>query len=187
MNSPYKLVDSKETYRADLFRVRTDTVEGPHDKRFRFSVIEMKPGSSILPLSEDGQVYLIQEFKYAISRTSTEVASGAMERNEKPLAAAQRELREEVGLKASEWIHLGSIDPFTTQLVSPNHMFLALGIEKVPREPDEAEVIKVVKMPFLQAVDMVMRGEITHAPTCVLILKAKEWLAERARRVAADL
>ena len=179
MESPYKLVDVKESYRTELFRVRTDTVEGPKDQRFIFSVIEMKPGSSVLPLSEDGHVYLLQEFKYAVSKTSIEVASGGMEPGEDPLAAAERELREELGLTAREWIPLGSTDPFTTQLVSPNHMFLARGLEKAAQDLDEAEVIEPLRIQFTDAVRMVMEGTITHAPSCVLILKAKEWLARK--------
>src|SRR3954464_2124817 len=176
MKNPYQLLDTREIYRNELFRFREDLVEGPNGKRFSFSVAEVKPGSSILPLTDDGYLYLIREYKYAIGRTSTEVAAGAMEEGETPLAGAQRELREELGLTAREWIEFGRIDPFTTQLLSPNYMFLALGIEKTSRDPDEAEVLEMVKVKLDEAVQMVMRGEITHAPSCTLILKAQNWL-----------
>ena len=151
-------------------------MEGPNHKRFRFSVAEVKPGSSILPLTDNGHVYLIREYKYAIKRTSTEVAAGAMEEGETPLSGAQRELREELGLTAREWVDMGRIDPFTTQLLSPNYMFLALGIEKTSREPDETEVLEMVKLKLDEAVQMVMSSEITHGPSCTLILKAQNWL-----------
>ncbi len=132
-------------------------MEGPQGKRFSFSVAEVKPGSSILPMTDNRRVYLIREYKYAVRHTSTEVAAGAIEEGETPLAGAQRELQEELGLKAREWIDLGRIDPFTTQLFSPNYMFLALGIEKTSREPDEGEVLETVEMEFDEAVDLVMR------------------------------
>ena len=156
-------------------------MEGPGQKRFTFTVADVKSGSSTLPVTEDGHVYLIKEYKYAIGRTSIEVASGAMEEGESPVAAAQRELHEELGLVARRWVELGTVDPFTTQLTSPNHQFLAFDLEQVGKDPDEAEVIERVKLSLDEAVRMVMASEITHAPSCVLILKAQLWVAGRAK------
>jgi 8-oxo-dGTP pyrophosphatase MutT (NUDIX family) len=173
MTNPYRLVDTRPICESGVFQLREDLVEGPKEKRFTFSVAEVKSGSSILPVTADGDVYLIREYKYAIGRTSIEVASGAMEEGESPLAAGQRELHEELGLLARRWIELGTVDPFTTQLRSPNHQFLALDLEEVRTDPDEAEVIERMKVKLDEAVGMVMASEITHAPSCTLILKAR--------------
>ena len=181
MENPYHLLASHHICESGVFRIREDVVEGPHQKRFTFSVAEVKPGSSILPITEEGDVFLIREYKYAIGRTSTEVASGGMEEGESPLDAARRELREELGFTAREWVELGSIGPFTTQLVSPNYQFLALGLARVCQEPDEAEVLERVKLNLDEAVQMVMLGGITHAPSCTLVLKAHLWMKERLR------
>jgi ADP-ribose pyrophosphatase len=104
-----------------------------------------------------------------------------MEEGEPPLDAAERELREELGFTAREWVELGSIDPFTTQLVSPNYQFLALGLGRVCQEPDEAEVLERVTLNLNEAVQMVMLGEITHAPSCILLLKAHLWMHNRLK------
>ncbi|MFL6450862.1 MAG: NUDIX domain-containing protein [Bryobacteraceae bacterium] len=181
MNNPYRLLDSRPICESGVFQLREDLVEGPRAKRFTFSVAEVKSGSSILPVTGDGYVYLIREYKYAIGRPSVEVASGAIEQGESPLAAAQRELHEELGLAARQWVELGTIDPFTTQLVSPNYQFLALDLEQVRKDPDEAEVIQRVKLRLDEAVRMVMANEITHAPSCTLLLKAQIWLMTRAK------
>lgn len=177
MKNPYHLLDTRPICESGVFQLREDLVEGPGKKRFTFSVAEVKSGCSILPITDGGSVYLIREYKYAIGRTSVEVASGAIEEGESPLAAAQRELHEELGLVARRWVELGTIDPFTTQLISPNHQFLAMDLEEVRKDPDEAEVIERVKVKLDEAVRMVMAGEITHAPSCALILKAQLWIA----------
>ena len=179
MDNPYSLVDTRKVCESGVFQLREDLVEGPGRKRYTFSVAEVKSGSSILPVTSDGYVYLIREYKYAVGRTSTEVASGGMEEGESPLAAAQRELHEELGLVARRWVELGTVDPFTTQLVSPNHQFLALELEQVRKDPDEAEVIERVKVKLDEAIRMVMANEITHAPSCTLILKAQLWLEKQ--------
>lgn len=182
MDNPYHLLDSRKVCESGVFRLREDLVEGPGQKRFTFSVAEVKGGSSTLPVTPDGHVFLIREYKYAIGRTSIEVASGAIEKDESPVAAAQRELHEELGLVARRWIELGTLDPFTTQLISPSHQFLAFELEEVRKDPDEAEVIERVKVTLEEAVRMVMENEITHALSCALILKAQLWLEKQGKQ-----
>jgi ADP-ribose pyrophosphatase len=187
MNNPYQLRKRSQIYDSRNFRVREDLVEGPAAKSFTFSVIEMRAGSSVLPLDENGNVYLVREYKYAVARTTTEVASGGIESGETPLEAARRELREEVGLTAREWVDLGSIDPFTTQVASPNYLFLARGLEQVGRDPDEGEILEITTVPFDRALEMVMGSEITHGASCALILKTNEWLRRNGSRSPEQL
>jgi hypothetical protein len=56
---------------------------------------------------------------------------------------------------------------------SPNYLFICRGLRQTKQNLDEGEVLRVVKLPLAEAHEMVMRGEITHAGSCVLILKAK--------------
>jgi ADP-ribose pyrophosphatase len=71
---------------------------------------------------------------------------------------------------------LGSVDPLTTSLVSPACLFLARRLTFVEASPEGTEQIRHVRMPLSEAVDAVMSGRITHAPSCVLILKASRVL-----------
>jgi len=71
----------------------------------------------------------------------------------------------------------GFVDPFTTMLRCPNHMFIARGLTAVEWDPEEAEIIERVRMPLQEAVELVMSGGITHGTSCVLILKAAVLLA----------
>jgi len=176
LTNPYRLQSRRHIYESRNFRVREDLVVGPAEDSFTFSVIEMRAGSSVLALDGDGQVYLVREYKYAVARPSTEVVSGGIDEGETPLDAARRELREEVGIAAREWIDLGQVDPFTTQVASPNYLFLARELEHVGREPDRNEVLEIVTVPFERALRMVMNGEITHGASCAVILKTNEWL-----------
>jgi 8-oxo-dGTP pyrophosphatase MutT (NUDIX family) len=175
-DSPFKLTNTREVYRNPWIAVREDSVIRPGGKPGIFGVVTMKPGSSVLPVTDDGQVYLTREYKYAIGRESLEVASGAMDGNESPLACAQRELEEEMGLVAEEWIDAGCVDPFTTVVSSPNYLFICRGLKATQTSLDEGEVLSVVKMPLAETYQKVMHGEITHAGSCVLILKAAQLL-----------
>ena len=90
-----------------------------------FSVVHVKQGISVVAMDDAGIVYLTEEFRYAVGRMSLEVVSGGVEEGEEPLAAAQRELKEELGIEANEWIDLGRADPFTSMVLSPARLFLA--------------------------------------------------------------
>lgn len=169
--NPYRLLSTREIYRNPWVRLREDRIVRPDGKEHIFGVIEQKAGSSVLALNSRDEAYLVREYKYGIGRESLEVMSGGIEPGETPLDAARRELKEEAGLTARDWLDLGVVDPFTTAVNSPNYIFLARDVEQGEREPDEGEYIEIVKLPFQEVVAMAMRGEITHAASCVVILK----------------
>jgi len=179
MANPYRLQSRRDVYCSRWLYLREDQVVRPDGGGATFGVIEMKAGSSVLAVNERREVYLVKEYKYGVERYSTELISGAIEDGETPLGAAQRELREEAGLSAREWIDLGVIDPFTTIVRSPNFLFLALNVEAGESNPDDGEVLECVLVPFEEAVKMVMSSEITHGASCVAILKAARYFDNR--------
>jgi len=108
--------------------VREDQVIKPDGKDGIFGIVEMIAGISVLPLDEDGFVYLNEAFHYAIEKSEVETVSGGIETNEDPLTTAKRELKEELGISADEWIDLGIVNPFTTIVKSPAYLYLAKGL-----------------------------------------------------------
>ncbi|KUO69332.1 MAG: hypothetical protein APF80_01060 [Alphaproteobacteria bacterium BRH_c36] len=168
---PFKLISRRTVYKSPWLELREDGVIRPDGAPGTFGVITMKEGSSILPLDDDGQVYLVREFKYGIERDSIEVISGGLDDGETPLAAAQRELLEETGLIAREWLSLGCVNPFTTVVKSPNHVFLARNLEVGSRKLEAGEVLTIEKMKFSDALSLVYDGTISHAASCVAILR----------------
>jgi ADP-ribose pyrophosphatase len=171
-HGPWQIVRSAEVYRDPWLAVRRDEVLRPDGKPGSYVVAHLKPGVSVLAVDEDDSAYLTEEFHYGVGRTTVEAVSGGVETGEDVLESAKRELREEVGLEAALWTDLGTVDPFTANVVSPTRLYLAERLRSVPRDPEGTEQICVVRVPFEEAVSMVNRSEITHGPSCVLILKA---------------
>src|ERR1044072_6391843 len=101
---PYEFLSRKSVYDNPWLELHEDRVIHPDGREGYFGVVQMKPGSTVLALSESGDAYLVREYKYAVERESLELMSGGLETEETPLEAAKRELKEEVGLEAREWI-----------------------------------------------------------------------------------
>jgi ADP-ribose pyrophosphatase len=170
-HGPWKIVQSHEIYRDPWIDVRKDDVVRPDGRPGIHSVIRVKPGVTVLALDDAGVVHLTEEFHYAVGRVTLEAVSGGIDPDEDTQAAARRELREELGIAALDWLDLGSVDPFTANVVSPTRLYLARGLTFLANAPEGTELIRCVKIPLCEAKAMVFDGRITHGPTCVVILK----------------
>lgn len=180
---PYAQQSSREVYKNPWIFVAEDSVIRPDGKAGIFGVVRMKAGSTIVALTDDGEVYLVREYKYAMGGVSLEAISGGLDEKETPLDGAKRELSEELGLNAANWTDLGVLHPFTTVVDSPNYMFLAEGLTVGAAHPDEGEELEMVKVPLAIAVTWVMESKITHGASCVAILKAARLLDERRKKL----
>jgi 8-oxo-dGTP pyrophosphatase MutT (NUDIX family) len=175
-NGPWIIKDSVEKYRSSWLRVREDHVIRPDKKHGVFGVVEALAGVSVLPVDEEGNVYLTKEFHYAVEEDSIETVSGAVEKGEEPLQTAKRELKEELGIEAGKWTHLGLVNPFTTVVKAPADLYIAEKLSFSKARPDDTERIEVLKVGFEDALKMVLESRITHGPSAVLILKAAHCL-----------
>jgi ADP-ribose pyrophosphatase len=174
-NGDWTIKDTRKIFENDFFKVLEDDVIDPAGKRDKFATIRFRPGASVLPLDEAGNIYLTRQFRYAIERDDLEVISGAVE-DEETLEAAKRESREELGITAEVWVELGRVEDNTSITDSTAHLFLARKLSFGKPEREQTEQIETVRMKLTEAVEKVMNGEITHSQTCFLILKTDRYL-----------
>lgn len=137
-----------------------------------FGVIKTNNASSVLPIDDEGNVYLNFEYKYGANKEIYTNPGGFIEPGEDPLVAAKRELKEESGFTAREWISLGEVLSYASISDSKYHIYIAKGLELGETNFDEHERIKTIKMPLKLAYQKVLNGEINYSPTVILILRA---------------
>lgn len=175
-NGPWTIEETENKYHNSFIDVQEDQVLQPDGKPGSYATVKMKPGVAVLPVDEQGNVYLVKQFRYALGRESVEVVCGAIDGNEAPLEAAKREVKEELGIEASEWLDLGMFDMDTSIVNCPVFLFGARNLKFSSTEREGTETMKTLKMSLEEAVEKVMDSEITHSPSCILILKGNNAL-----------
>jgi ADP-ribose pyrophosphatase len=176
MNNPYRTVSTRQIYDSLRFKVREDQVLFPDGSEGPFAIIEVRPGVAVLAINHRSEVFLVREWKRAIARPTIEVVCGGLDHDESPLEAAQRELREETGVTAQNWLPAGILDPMTTFVSAPAHAYIATGVSETDPAPEPWEVLEQIKVPIDVAIEMVLRGEISHAASSTLIFLAARLL-----------
>lgn len=178
-NGPWTIKSSETKYENPWIKVVEDRVIQPNGDDGIFGTVVMVPGISVLPCDEEGNVYLTKEHRYVVQQESLEVVSGGIDEDEQPLEACVRELKEELGITADKIIDLGVTNPFTSAILSPAYLFLAVGLSFGERNLDDTEEIEMVKMPLEEAFEKVINSEITHGPSCLAIMKSYHWFSSQ--------
>ena len=174
-----KQIHSDEKYKGIIVRVRLDEAELHTGKHVKREVVEHPGGVTVLPVDEEGNCYLVRQFRYPFGRMLLEAPAGKKEPGEEPLHCALRELSEETGLEPGELIDLGTCYTSPGYSTEVLYVYLALGLKAGKSHPDQDEYLNVEKIPLKTLSERIMRNEIEDAKTVVAVLKAEKYLAER--------
>ena len=177
-HGPWKIRSSEVRYKNAWLTLREDqAIRDDGVERLKV-VVGIRPGISVLPIDEEGNVYLCKEYRYAANVESIHPANGGIEDGEDPLAAAKRELKEELGIEAKKWTPMGAMQVLGSKIDSLQTHFLAEGLVFGKQQPDGTERISLVKIPIQEAVKMVFDGKVVESLTAILILKAAKYLGK---------
>ncbi len=171
MNLEEKQIKREEIFKGQVLHVVRDTVCLPNGCEATREMCLHVGAVCILPLLEDGCVLMERQYRYPHGRVFFEIPAGKLNsRDEDPLEAASRELREETGAVARKFTHLGETVPSPALINERIQMYLAEDITFVERELDEDEFLDVERVPLEELYRQVMSGEIKDAKTQVMVL-----------------
>ena len=177
--NPWKTLGAIEKYDNKWINVTEYQVINPSGGQGIYGKVHYKNfGIGILPLDKDLNTWLVGQYRYALDQYAWEIPEGGGPLEIDPLESAKRELLEETGLKAEKWTLLMEMHLSNSVTNEYSYIYLAQDLEQGEWEPEETEELQLKKLPFAEAFDMVMSGQITDSITVAAVLKAKIWLDE---------
>lgn len=180
--SHWKVLKSIELLKARVFRLRSDECQFPDGRIMpSYYVMEFPDWVNVVAVTEDKQMVMIEQYRHAGGDIFLEIPGGSTHGpQEDPRLAGERELREETGFEAQEWIYLGHHCPNPALQNNKMHTYLALGCRKVG-EPqlDPFEDLTVKLMPAVEALQAWRNGRIKHSLISASIALSIKTLEER--------
>jgi 8-oxo-dGTP pyrophosphatase MutT (NUDIX family) len=181
VKNPWTTLSGEEKYDNKWIKVTEYNVINPSGGKGIYGKVHFKNKAiGVVALDANANTWLVSQYRYTLNELSWEIPEGGGVMNVDPLESAKRELKEETGLTAGRWTLLTRIH--TSNSVTDEEGFIFLAEDLIEGESDLEETegdLQVRKLPLAEAVDMVLRGEITDSMSLAGIL-----LAERRVRMS---
>jgi ADP-ribose pyrophosphatase len=170
-----ELVSSRVVFQGRVLEVRVDEIVLGNGVRTQREKVVHPGAVVVVALDEEERVALVTQYRHAVGQDLLELPAGTLEPGEDPLETARRELREEAGVRAGSWQHLGSFYSSPGFLREELHAYLATDLEAAPQDLEDDEDIELEWVPL----EALLNGspEIRDAKTLAAL-----WLAARSRR-----
>lgn len=173
-----KLIHRAPAFEGRILHVFDDEVEIHGHKTTREVVLH--PGASaIIPVTEDGEILFVRQYRYAVEQPLLEIPAGKLDGGEDPDTCAARELTEETGYKTEHMEKLGYVYTTPGFCNETIHLYLADHLVKSHQHLDQDEFLDVIRLPIDKVYQMVDRGEIYDAKTLAALAMARKKLEMR--------
>jgi ADP-ribose pyrophosphatase len=169
--NPWRTLSTARKYEDDFFAVDEHQVLNAAGHVAPYGVVHFKKrGVRILPIDDDGFLFIVGQFRYAAQYYSWELSAGGGETSENMKEAAARELEEELGFHANHWLELLHHVPSGSLVDCREVTYLAWGLTPTKRHPDEQEVLQIKRVRIMEAVRLVLDGTIEDSGSAAAIL-----------------
>lgn len=172
--NPWVTRNIKEVYQNPWIRLTHREVITPTGTEGIYGVVHFKNlAVGVIPLDEDYNTWLVGQYRYTLDRYSWEIPEGGCPIGTPPLESARRELMEETGIRAGRWTKILDMDTSNSVTDETGVAFLAQDLQFGESAPEETEDLRVRKLPFEEALDMVLDGRITDSLSMVTLMRVK--------------
>jgi ADP-ribose pyrophosphatase len=171
-----QIIKKEYHYHGHAFDVSKVYVKLPDGRERGYDLVEHGDSVTIVPVSADGLLYFVTQHRIGAGQELLELPAGVLDKNEKPIVAANRELQEEIGKAAGELQELGGFylaPGYTNEYML---VYLAKDLLESHLDPDDDEFLQIVTMPVEEAYQKAYSGEISDGKSLASLLLAKPFL-----------
>ncbi len=173
--------NTSEVYKGRIFDFVTEELTLPNGRETDMAFIRHPGSTAVVPLMGDNTVVMELQYRHPVAEYLLEIPAGTLEPGESPLDCAQRELIEETGFRAQEFIKLAKIHIIPAYSDEEIHVFIAKGLTPAKQDLDPDEIIEVVTYPFEKVLQMIKHGRNTDALTNLSLQMAWFYINGRSR------
>ncbi len=160
-----------------VIKVNVETVRLPNGQVADLEIIHHPGGAAVVAIDSEQRVCLLRQYRHAVGGWIWELPAGKLEPAEPALATAQRELREEAGIAAADWVSLGDYVSSPGVFTETVKLFMARGLRSANMEHELAELIEIHWVPFTESCLRALSGELNDGKTALGLLRAQAMLA----------
>lgn len=172
MESNFSIIESTVAFQGKQFDIVRDRLRLPTGVEVQRDCV-VHPGAAVfLPITAAGTFLLVRQYRHAVRRSLLECPAGTLKNKEAPLDCAAREIREEVGVAASNWVSLGSILPAPGFCSEIQHLYIARDLHDERAAADEDEFIDVVELNAAKLREAITAGELCDGKSLALLFRA---------------
>lgn len=170
---PWITTDERVEYTTNIFKVlKRDMEIVSEGHKATFSILEAPDWINVIALTPENEIVLVEQYRYGIEAPTLELPGGVCDPGENPFETSKRELLEETGYSAKEWLSLGKVSSNPAMQTNDTHTYLAKGCIKTSEQRlDGNERIHVQVIPIVAFLDLVGRGEIDHSLVVAAVAK----------------
>ncbi len=161
-------------FKGRIVNVRNDDAQLSNGKIVSREVVEHRGGVGILPITAQGEVLLVKQYRYPYEELLLEIPAGKLEPGETPFETGVRELQEETGMNAARYFDLGIDYPSPGYCNEKIHLYAADGLTEIGQQLDEGEFLNVLSVPLTEALTMIYNGELKDSKTVIALMKYHE-------------
>jgi ADP-ribose pyrophosphatase len=167
-------IKSSVKKKVDRFGITIDEVILPDGDEKTFSYLDFAKGVCILPITEDGEVLCLKQYRHAIKSWQWELPAGMIDTDsDSPMDTAKRELEEETGFSAEQWLELGSFYPSPGSTSEEIFLFAAAGLRATEQNLENSEQIELHKISMEKLKNLIKKGEFQHGAGLAAVLRYK--------------
>jgi ADP-ribose pyrophosphatase len=166
----------RNVFTGRVLALNLERVRLPNGRVAELEIAHHPGGAAVVALDDAGRVCLLRQYRHAAGGWLTELPAGKIDGGEPPLECAQRELAEEAGVTARQWVKLGECLSSPGILTEVLHLFLARDLVPADARPEEHEVFETQWIPLEEAVDLAARGQLRDAKSLIGLFWARERL-----------
>lgn len=181
-----QILNRESIYQGRVIELALETVELPNGDRVTLEIVRHPGGAAAVALDEQDRVCLLRQFRHAGQGWLWELPAGRIDPGEAPRDTASRELVEEAGLQAADWIDLGSMHSSPGIFTEVIHLWLARGLTSLPHAHEHGEVIEIHWLPLSQALDWCHDGTITDSKTLIGLYRANALIQSAVDMLSED-